>query len=85
MSGARVSVQIPWLARRYHACPLGSPTCAQVACVSVQFPDPHFKKRHHKRRIVQPQLVDAVADALLPGRKVRRRNRQRSKSSRGGE
>mmetsp|Transcript_11142 Transcript_11142/g.23250 ORF Transcript_11142/g.23250 Transcript_11142/m.23250 type:complete len:359 (-) Transcript_11142:459-1535(-) len=42
----------------------------QVACVSVQFPDPHFKKRHHKRRIVQPQLVDAVADVLPPGRQV---------------
>eukprot|EP00976_Prorocentrum_cordatum_P097683 1191088-Prorocentrum_minimum.AAC.1 len=42
----------------------------QAACVSIQFPDPHFKKRHHKRRIVQPGLVDAVADVLSPGRKV---------------
>ena len=23
----------------------------------MQFPDPHFKKKHHKRRIVQAELV----------------------------
>lgn len=31
----------------------------------VQYPDPHFKKRHHKRRIVQAELVETLA-ALLP-------------------
>lgn len=35
--------------------------------VFAQFPDPHFKKRHHKRRIFQPQLVQAVTEALVPG------------------
>lgn len=34
--------------------------------VSIQFPDPWFKKRHHKRRVVQPQLVADLADLLLP-------------------
>merc|ERR1719326_2736999 len=28
-----------------------------IELVSMQFPDPHFKKKHHKRRHVQPQLV----------------------------
>jgi tRNA (guanine-N7-)-methyltransferase len=35
--------------------------------VTIQFPDPWFKKRHAKRRIVQPQLVADLADYLVPG------------------
>ncbi|KAF0916678.1 hypothetical protein E2562_010525 [Oryza meyeriana var. granulata] len=32
-------------------------------------PDPHFKKRHHKRRVLQPQLVDSITKNLcLSGR-----------------
>ncbi|WP_448561047.1 tRNA (guanosine(46)-N7)-methyltransferase TrmB [Trichothermofontia sp.] len=38
--------------------------------VSVQFPDPWFKKRHQKRRVVQPQLVADLADILVPGGEV---------------
>lgn len=34
--------------------------------VSIQFPDPWFKKRHQKRRVVQPEIVDAVATFLIP-------------------
>lgn len=32
--------------------------------VTIQFPDPWFKVRHLKRRVVQPALVDAVAKYL---------------------
>ncbi|MBD2256592.1 tRNA (guanosine(46)-N7)-methyltransferase TrmB [Pseudanabaena sp. FACHB-2040] len=32
--------------------------------VSIQFPDPWFKKRHQKRRVVQPELVNAIATSL---------------------
>ena len=32
--------------------------------VSIQFPDPWFKKRHQKRRVVQPELVNNLADYL---------------------
>ncbi|MEO0852335.1 MAG: tRNA (guanosine(46)-N7)-methyltransferase TrmB [Cyanobacteria bacterium J06648_11] len=35
--------------------------------VSIQFPDPWFKKRHHKRRVVQPGLVDTLARLMKPG------------------
>ena len=35
--------------------------------VTIQFPDPWFKTRHGKRRIVQPQLVEELADYLVPG------------------
>ena len=32
--------------------------------VSIQFPDPWFKRRHRKRRVVQPELILAIAAAL---------------------
>ncbi|MBX2863754.1 MAG: tRNA (guanosine(46)-N7)-methyltransferase TrmB [Leptolyngbyaceae cyanobacterium MAG.088] len=35
--------------------------------VSIQFPDPWFKKRHQKRRVVQPQLVADLAEFMAPG------------------
>ncbi len=38
-----------------------------VQCVSIQFPDPWFKKKHHKRRVVQPPLVQDLADYMPPG------------------
>lgn len=36
----------------------------------MQCPDPHFKKRHHKRRVVQKTLVDNIISHLVPGGKV---------------
>ncbi|KAF9621721.1 hypothetical protein IFM89_027419 [Coptis chinensis] len=35
--------------------------------VSILCPDPHFKKRHHKRRVVQEPLVDSILKNLSPG------------------
>lgn len=35
--------------------------------VTIQFPDPWFKRRHQKRRLVQPQLVTELAACLSPG------------------
>jgi tRNA (guanine-N7-)-methyltransferase len=35
--------------------------------VLLYFPDPWPKKRHHKRRIVQPAFAALVADRLKPG------------------
>lgn len=35
--------------------------------VYLFFPDPWHKKRHHKRRIVQPEFVHTVAARLKPG------------------
>ncbi len=40
---------------------------ASLAGVNLFFPDPWPKKRHHKRRIVQPAFVALVADRLRPG------------------
>lgn len=37
---------------------------------AIQFPDPWFKKRHQKRRVVQPELVKGLALYLVPGGEV---------------
>lgn len=39
---------------------------ASLAGVQLFFPDPWHKKRHHKRRIVQPEFVALVASCLQP-------------------
>jgi tRNA (guanine-N7-)-methyltransferase len=57
---ANVSLQ-DWLA----ALPPG-----RLDRVSIQFPDPWFKKKHHKRRVLQPPLLLALAGALAPGREL---------------
>jgi tRNA (guanine-N7-)-methyltransferase len=57
---ANVSLQ-EWLA----ALPAG-----RLERVSIQFPDPWFKKKHHKRRVLQPSLLLALAAALAPGREL---------------
>ncbi|MDG2992211.1 tRNA (guanosine(46)-N7)-methyltransferase TrmB [Candidatus Synechococcus calcipolaris G9] len=35
--------------------------------ITIQFPDPWFKRRHHKRRLVQPELVQTLVNCLEPG------------------
>ena len=56
--GTNANVNIPgWLATY--------PGRLQVAC--FLHPDPHWKKRHQKRRIVQPALARALVDRLAPG------------------
>jgi tRNA (guanine-N7-)-methyltransferase len=38
-----------------------------LAGVHLWFPDPWHKKKHHKRRLVQPAFVDLLASRLAPG------------------
>lgn len=38
-----------------------------LQAVKLFFPDPWPKKRHHKRRLVQPEFVRLVASRLAPG------------------
>ena len=40
---------------------------ASLAGVHVFFPDPWHKKRHNKRRLIQPPLVRKLAERLAPG------------------
>jgi tRNA (guanine-N7-)-methyltransferase len=39
--------------------------------ILILFPDPWPKKRHHKRRLIQPPFVELVADRLRPGGMLR--------------
>jgi len=38
-----------------------------LAGAHIYFPDPWPKKRHHKRRLVQPPLIALLASRLAPG------------------
>lgn len=40
---------------------------SSLSRVNLYFPDPWPKKRHHKRRIVQPAFLELVAGRLRPG------------------
>jgi tRNA (guanine-N7-)-methyltransferase len=57
---ANVSLQ-DWLA----ALPSGL-----LELVTIQFPDPWFKTKHHKRRVLQPDLLCALAKALAEGQSL---------------
>lgn len=43
----------------------------RVARLAMLFPDPWPKKRHHKRRIVSPEVIARCADILGPGGEFR--------------
>ncbi|OYQ81726.1 tRNA (guanosine(46)-N7)-methyltransferase TrmB [Ignatzschineria sp. F8392] len=45
-----------------HAIPDGA-----LDCVQIFFPDPWHKKKHHKRRIIQPEFVALIAKKLCTG------------------
>jgi len=39
----------------------------KVSSVSFNFPDPWFKKKHHKRRVIQPQLIHKISQLMSNG------------------
>lgn len=41
-----------------------------VAFVSVNFPDPWYKKRHHKRRVVNSEWLQSLLPALQPNAEI---------------
>ena len=44
---------------------------ASIGLVHVFFPDPWPKKRHHKRRLIQPKFAALLARVLAPGGRLR--------------
>ena len=38
-----------------------------VKSISLNFPDPWFKKRHNKRRVIQPDLINNLSNLLQSG------------------
>ena len=35
--------------------------------LSFNFPDPWFKKRHHKRRVIQPEFINILSSSMQKG------------------
>lgn len=54
-----------WLERLLTNIPDG-----RLQMATIQFPDPWFKKKHAKRRMVNAELVAAVADKLADGGRI---------------
>jgi tRNA (guanine-N7-)-methyltransferase len=38
-----------------------------VKSISFNFPDPWFKKRHYKRRVIQPEFINTLSNLLQKG------------------
>jgi len=38
-----------------------------VKSISFNFPDPWFKKRHYKRRIIQPEFINILSNSMQTG------------------
>jgi tRNA (guanine-N7-)-methyltransferase len=38
-----------------------------IKSVSFNFPDPWFKKRHYKRRVIQPEFINILSNSLQKG------------------
>ena len=38
-----------------------------VKSISFNFPDPWFKKRHNKRRVIQPEFINILSNSLQTG------------------
>jgi tRNA (guanine-N7-)-methyltransferase len=44
---------------------------ASLDLVYILFPDPWPKRRHHKRRLIQPEFLDELARVMRPGAELR--------------
>ena len=38
-----------------------------IKSISFNFPDPWFKKRHYKRRVIQPEFINILSNSLQKG------------------
>ena len=54
-----------WLDRLLENIPAGV-----LQTVTIQFPDPWFKKKHAKRRMVNQEMIDTIAKHLAPSGRV---------------
>ena len=41
-----------------------------VKSISFNFPDPWFKKRHYKRRVIQPEFIDILSNSMQKGSQI---------------
>ena len=38
-----------------------------IKSISINFPDPWFKKKHHKRRVIQPKFIKFLSNSMQRG------------------
>ena len=38
-----------------------------INSISFNFPDPWFKKKHHKRRVIQPKFINLLSNSMKKG------------------
>jgi tRNA (guanine-N7-)-methyltransferase len=62
--GCNVNVDLDRILTKYVAAG------GTLALASIQFPDPHFKKSHQKRRVVTPQLISTLVQFLPPNGEI---------------
>ena len=43
---------------------LNKPLIDSITSISFNFPDPWFKKKHHKSRVIQPKFIDFLANSM---------------------
>ena len=41
-----------------------------VSSISFNFPDPWFKKRHHKRRLIQSSFIELLSNSMQKGSQI---------------
>ncbi len=68
--GCNANVDLERILSRYTAGVDGDGNGGEIGLVSIQYPDPHFKKSHQKRRVVTQELVHVLAKFLPEGREV---------------
>lgn len=64
--GCNANVDLDRLLKRYHDAAATPERPMLLSRVSIQYPDPHFKKQHAKRRVVTPDLIDNIARFMPP-------------------
>jgi len=70
--GCNVNVDLDRLLSLYETAASSSTTqqtqavLQRLVFVSIQFPDPHFKKRHKKRKVVDDPFVQTLAKHMVP-------------------
>ena len=43
---------------------MNKPLIRSISSISLNFPDPWFKKKHHKRRVIQPKFINFLSNTL---------------------
>ena len=68
--GCNANVDLERLLTLYNEAAGLDRTDSHLTFVSIQFPDPHFKKAHEKRRVVTAELVRTLAKFMKKGTAV---------------